>query len=121
VTSRDVRDFVTNDGRQLVLVLGNFEDTAEDANLAAGHCKSVDRLLLKDREFPLDVVVGRFELLDHGLRDTGHKIDCRPVGDERHARAHLVERPCSFCLHFDPALLRRTRRASRKQQRHASK
>ena len=90
---RDVRDFVADDRRQLMLVLGDFQQSAQHADLAAGHRERIDRLALEDGELPLDVVVRRFEHTDDGLRHAGDEVDRLAVGNKRHAGGHLVERP----------------------------
>ena len=57
--SRDVSNFMADNGGQLILVFGHFQDASVDADLAAGHGKRVHLILLEDRQLPLDVAVGR--------------------------------------------------------------
>ncbi len=77
---RDVGNFVTNDCRELMLVLCRFQDAFVDDDLAAGHDECVDLVGLDDRHLPVVVAVRRLEDLDDGVGDTRDIGDRLPVG-----------------------------------------
>jgi hypothetical protein len=114
---RHVRDFVTNDRGELVLVLRDLEQPAEHADLAAGHRERVDRFVLEYAQRPVDVVVRRFEDFHDRLRHAGDKVDRLAIRDQRHAGRHLVERPVRLGFDLGTRRLGRLRGARRQGKR----
>ena len=76
---------MADNGRQLILIFGHFENSSVHADLAARHGESIDLILLENRQFPLDVAVGRVQLSDNRLCDAGDKIDFGAIGRQRQA------------------------------------
>jgi len=86
-----VSDFVADDRRELILVLRSLENSGHDADLAARHGESIDRVRLEDRHFPVEVAIVRRQFHYDRLRYTMNVVDLRPVRFERHVRLHLRE------------------------------
>ena len=96
---RDVRDLVTDNGSQLILVFRYFEYTAENTDLAAGHREGIDVFILEYFHFPLVTRVGFFELGDDRIRHATHVGLVTQAVGKGHLGAHLLKLVCS--LHLD--------------------
>ena len=64
----DVRHFVADDGRELVLVVGDLQQTVVHANPTARQRKRVGLIIVEDGHFPM-VCGARVERARDGERD----------------------------------------------------
>ncbi len=93
---RDVRDLVTDNGGQLVLVLGDAQDAGLDHDLAARHDEGIDIRLVDDRHFPVHRRVLVLQHADDGISDAGDVIDRRAILHERRLLADDLHLPRAF-------------------------
>ena len=67
----DVGDLVADDGRELVLVFRDLEDSREHADMPAGEREGIDLLAVEHLDLPVLVGVRRRQLVHDGIGNAG--------------------------------------------------